>query len=86
MTPVKAAGDVLVNGAVAAAIEDTESTDDVLLSDKAGDGSDSCLPVAPAERSEDPGDCAADGCEDGGVDLILGEHSGTIRRPSRSRW
>ena len=51
---------VLVNSTVAAAIEDTESTDDVLFCDKSGDGGDSCLPVAPAERDEYPGDGRAD--------------------------
>ena len=64
----------LVNGQLAAAIEDAERADDVLLGDKAGDGGDSRLPVAPAERPEDPSDHAADGSEDGVVDLALIQH------------
>ena len=66
--------DILVNGQLTAAVEDTERTDDVLLGDKASDGGDGRLPVAPAERDEDPGDQVADLSKDRGVDLVLREH------------
>ncbi len=53
---VKAAARCLIHGAVAAAVQDAQRADDVLLGHKAGDGGHSSLPVAPAERCEDPGD------------------------------
>ena len=53
---VKAASQVLIHGAVAAAVQDAQGADDVLLSHQAGDGSHGRLPVAPAQRDEDPGD------------------------------
>ena len=48
--------DILVNGPVAASVEDAERTDNVFLCDKSRDGCHGSLPVAPAERLEDPGD------------------------------
>ena len=66
---------VLIDRSVAAAIENAKRADNVLLGNEAGDGGDSRLPVAPAEGLEDPGDHAADGCEDGVVDLALVEHT-----------
>ena len=45
---VKGTGKILIDRAVAAAIEDAQRTYDVLLSYKAGDGSYGSLPVAPA--------------------------------------
>ena len=66
--------DVIVNVAVAAVEQDTHGADDVLLCHQTGDGSHGGLPVAPAQRSEDPSDGTADGSQDGVVDLVFFEH------------
>ena len=62
-------GNFLINRSLAAAVENTERTDDVFLRNKTGDGGNRCLPVAPAERLEDPGKCTADGSENAHVDF-----------------
>ncbi len=67
--------DSLPNGEISAAVKNTESTDDILLCNKSGDGCNSCLPVAPAERCEERSDKAADFSKDGELDLVLREHS-----------
>ena len=72
------AGERLCKGCInvaLCAIEDAHRTDDVLFCDKSGDRSDGSLPVAPAERNEDPGDSRADLCEQGLIKLILCKHS-----------
>ena len=51
-------------------VQNAEGANDVLLCDQAGDGSDRCLPVAEAQRSEDPCDLGSDGSQNGVV-LIL---------------
>ena len=60
---------------VAAAVQYAHGTDYVFLSNKAGDGSDGSLPVAPSERGEYPCDGVADGSQYGVVYLVLGKHS-----------
>ena len=57
-----------------AAVQNAHCADDVFLRDKSCDRSDSRLPVAPAERSEDPSDSVSESCEHTIADLILGEH------------
>ena len=72
--------------AVAAAVQDARAADDVLPSHQAGDGSHSGLPVAPAQRDEDPGDQTADLGQDGVVDFLLAEHPEGAVHEARSRW
>ena len=58
-------------------IQDAEGTDDVLLCDQAGDRSDGSLPVAEAQRSEDPSDFGCDSSQNGVV-LILHHAKGAV--------
>mgnify|MGYP006993830229 CR=1 FL=1 len=60
----------VVRQLVSIVIQNTEGTDNILLGNQAGDGRDSCTPVAEALRDEDPGNCACNDSQDGIV-LIL---------------
>ena len=42
---------------------------------QACDGSHGCLPAAPAQRSEDPGNGPANGSQNAGIDLVFSQHS-----------
>ena len=58
-------------------IQNTEGTNHVLLCDQAGDGSDSCTPVAEAQRCKDPCDLGSDRSQHGVV-LILDHAEDTV--------
>ena len=58
-------------------VQDAEGADDVLLCDQAGDRSDGSLPVAEAQRREDPSDFGCDSSQDGVV-LILDHAEGAV--------
>ena len=64
------AGQVAVNR-THAAVENAHGTHDVFFCHQACDGSHGCLPVAPAQRSEDPGNGPANGSQNAGIDLVF---------------
>ena len=56
-------------------VKDTHCTNDVLLSNKTCNSCNSCLPVAPAKRCEDPADSLTNVSQDTVFHLIFCEHT-----------
>ena len=63
-----------INGTFCA-VKNAHRANDVFLCNKAGDGCNRCLPFAPAEGFEDPGDRIADCRKNGLVKLVFRKHS-----------
>ena len=75
MNAVECVSNGSVHIGTAATVQDTQSTYDVLLCHQAGNGGYNGLPIAPAKGSKDPLDGAADGSQDGEVNLFLRQHT-----------